>query len=150
MAIEAATPIMQHAIQYAIAPVFLLTGIAGLLNVMTNRLARVIDRARDLELMWKDLDATRRSMARNEIRDLERRRKLASWSINFCTGAALLVCILIAALFLEEFAGVNIHTIVGILFVVAMVALIGGLASFLREVYFATHSMRFDAEKFLT
>ena len=35
-----------RAIQLALAPVFLLTGIAGLLNVMTNRLARIVDRAR--------------------------------------------------------------------------------------------------------
>ena len=38
-----------HAIQLAIAPVFLLTGIASLLGVMANRLARVIDRGRVLE-----------------------------------------------------------------------------------------------------
>ena len=31
-----------HAIQVAIAPVFLLTGIAGILNVMTGRLARIL------------------------------------------------------------------------------------------------------------
>lgn len=34
------------AIQLALTPAFLLTGIAGLLNVMAGRLARVIDRGR--------------------------------------------------------------------------------------------------------
>ena len=38
-----------HAVQLAVAPVFLLTGIAAILSVMTNRLGRVIDRARVLE-----------------------------------------------------------------------------------------------------
>ena len=34
-----------HAVQLAVAPVFLLTGIGAILAVMTNRLGRVIDRA---------------------------------------------------------------------------------------------------------
>lgn len=38
-----------HVIQLAVAPVFLLTGVAGILSVLTNRLARIIDRARVLE-----------------------------------------------------------------------------------------------------
>ena len=41
-------PVISHAIQLAIAPVFLLTGISALLGVMATRLARVIDRARQL------------------------------------------------------------------------------------------------------
>ena len=149
MAIESGSPLIAHAIQYAIAPVFLLTGIAGLLGVMTNRLARVIDRARAIEAAWKDLDEAGRELARDEIRDLERRRKLASGAINCCTGAALLVCILIAALFAEEFVDLHVRWVVGVLFVATMIALIGGLASFLREVWCATHTMQFDVEKFL-
>jgi hypothetical protein len=38
-----------HAIQLAVAPVFLLSGIGAILAVMTNRLGRIIDRARVLE-----------------------------------------------------------------------------------------------------
>jgi len=38
-----------HVIQLSVAPVFLLSGIGAMLAVMTNRLARVIDRARALE-----------------------------------------------------------------------------------------------------
>jgi hypothetical protein len=51
-----AVPMIQQAIQLAIAPVFLLSGIAALLVVMTNRLARIVDRARDLEQRWPALD----------------------------------------------------------------------------------------------
>ena len=38
-----------HVIQLSVAPVFLLSGIGAMLAVMTNRVARVIDRARALE-----------------------------------------------------------------------------------------------------
>src|SRR5205823_12362833 len=91
-------PIISHAIQLAIAPVFLLTGIAGLLGVMANRLSRVIDRGRSLEESWANFDEQARDAVRGELAYLERRRRLASWSINFCTAAALLVCLVIAVL----------------------------------------------------
>src|SRR5215510_3958639 len=102
MSTDVGFPVIAHAIQLAIAPVFLLTGIAGLLGVMANRLARVVDRARYLEQTWNEFDDAQQSSALAEINDLERRRHLASWSINLCTAAALIVCLVIVTLFVEE------------------------------------------------
>ena len=141
-------PGISQAIQLAIAPVFLLTGLAGLLGVMANRLARVIDRGRWLEEAWPSLDEQGRKRARNELVILERRRRLASWSINFCTAAALFVCLVIAVLFADEFFSTNLRIAAGALFVCAMLGVIGGLASFLREVYLATHSTSLDPARF--
>jgi hypothetical protein len=148
MAAHEGIPIIQQAIQLSITPVFLLTGIAGLLGVMATRLARIVDRARVLELKWTALSAKALVYAHAEIRNLERRRNLASWSINFCTGAALLVCIVIATLFFEEFFGTDLKWLAGALFLGAVAALVGGLTSFLREVYLATHTGRIDPELF--
>ena len=142
------TGIIAHAIQLAIAPVFLLTGIAGLLNVMAARLARVIDRARFLEQGWHAMDARARAIARVEVGNLERCRRVCSWSINFSTVAALLICIVIVALFVEEFFQRDLKWLAGALFVAAMVALIGGLTCFLREVYLATHTTVVDVARF--
>lgn len=149
MPIDQGLPVIAHAIQLAIAPVFLLTGIAGLLGVMANRLARVIDRARMFEQSWRGLDQPAREAARIELASLERRRRLASWAINFCTAAALLVCLVIVSLFIEEFMTVNLRWLAGGLFVLAMLAVVGGLASFLREVYLATHSTSIDPDRFV-
>jgi uncharacterized integral membrane protein len=148
MPTEHALPVVAHAIQLAIAPVFLLTGIAGLLGVMANRLARVIDRARLFEQTWHSLDDNARRSARKELATLERRRHLASWSITFCTAAALLVCLVIVALFVEEFFAANVKWPAGVLFVLAMIAVIGGLFSFLREVYLATYSTSIDPARY--
>src|SRR5512143_2037625 len=136
-----------HAIQLAIAPVFLLTGVAGLLGVMATRLARVIDRARVLEERWPAL-AGGRDVARNEIATLETRRRVCSWSINYCTAAALLICLVIVTLFVEAFFAANLKWLAGALFVAAMVALICGLGCFLREVYLATHTVSVDPARF--
>ena len=142
-------PLISHAIQLAIAPVFLLTGISALLGVMANRLARIIDRARHYEQSWEHLDERARVPARAELADLDRRRHLASWAINFCTSAALLVCVVIAALFIEAFFSADLKWLAGVLFIGVMVALIGGLSCFLREVYVATQTVRIMHSKFL-
>ena len=127
MPIDPTTGVIAHAIQLAIAPVFLLTGIGGLLGVMANRLARVIDRARKVETGWRDMDAEARVAALVEVHNLERRRRVISWSINFCTSAALLVCLVIVTLFLDEFFTKDFRWLAGVLFVSAMFVLIGGL-----------------------
>ena len=141
-------PMIAHAIQLAIAPVFLLTGIAALLGVMANRLARIIDRARHFEDVWEKLDDDARKLAREELAYLEHRRHLASWAINFCTSAALLVCTVIATLFADEFFAADLKWVAGALFVGAMLALIGGLGCFLREVYISTHTVRIILSKY--
>jgi hypothetical protein len=39
---------ISHAIELAVAPVFMLTAIAGLIGALATRLGRIIDRARSL------------------------------------------------------------------------------------------------------
>jgi len=148
MPLDPSTGAIAHAIQLAIAPVFLLTGVAGLLGVMATRLSRVIDRARDIDAIWSDMDGSARATLRLEIRNLERRRRVCSWSINYCTTAALLVCLVIVTLFVEEFFATNLRLLAGALFVSAMVVLICGLTCFLREVYLATHTTNIDPTRF--
>jgi hypothetical protein len=131
-----------HAIQLALAPVFLLSGIALILNVMTNRLARIIDRGRYFEAGWAQLDPAARHAAQPELLNLERRRQLASRAINASTFAALLVCLVVATLFVEALLSLPLKWLAGVCFIGAMAALIGGLTSFLREVHLATSSVR--------
>lgn len=141
------TPILNlqdvsQAIQLALGPVFLLTGIAGMLNVMTGRLARIIDRGRHLSeglLPMQELQVAKRNL---ELISLERRRHLASAAITACTLAALLVCMVITALFLEVMLDAPLKWLVGVLFSSASLALVVGLAFFLREVRLATHTVR--------
>ena len=131
-----------HVIQLAIAPVFLLTGIGSLLAVMANRLGRIIDRARFVENNWSKLGDVERADAGREFSNLSHRAKFTSWAINLCAFAALLVCALIAALFIDALWGTNLRWLVGALFVLSMLALSIGIVCFLREVHVATHTLR--------
>ena len=133
-----------QAIQLALAPAFLLTGIAGLLNVMMGRLARIIDRGRAL-LEGDRQPADRGARLEREIRHLDRRRRFASSAITACTLSALLVCLVIVALFVETLLGAPLMGLVGGLFVVATLALVFGLACFLREVHLATRTVLLPA-----
>jgi hypothetical protein len=131
-----------HAIQLALAPVFLLTGIAGILNVMAGRLARIIDRGRQLTEHPAALPLQHSQTVQIELQSLERRRHLASAAITACTFSALLVCMVIAALFLEVLLQIEFKWLVGVIFTGSTLALVVGLAYFLREVHLATRTVR--------
>jgi len=126
-----------HLIQLSIAPVFLLTGVGTLLNVLSGRLARIIDRARVLEQRLDTPEPPHVAAIGNELRVLERRGRLIYDAIKLSTTSALLVCFVIAALFASSMLHYSTRLIVSGLFIAAMLASIVSLALFLREVYFA-------------
>ncbi len=130
-----------HAIQLAVAPVFLLTGIGAMLSVMTNRLGRVIDRARFLEHKLETAAGAENDAIRSHLRTLAYRAKLIGRAINLCTTTALLVCSVIALLFIGAFLGLDPSIPVALLFIAAMAALVAGLLWFLREIFVATSSL---------
>jgi hypothetical protein len=136
-----------RAIQLALAPVFLLTGIAGILNVMTGRLARIIDRGRALTEGQTPTLSSDQDTIELELQVLERRRRFTSVAITACIYAALLICLVIATLFIEVMLSAPLKWFIGVLFTVAMMALVIGLASFLREVHLSGKSIKIQISK---
>jgi hypothetical protein len=131
-----------HVIQLSIAPVFLLTAICTLLTVTTNRLSRIIDRARYLETRLENSPPESSAGIHANLAALSRRAKLINRAITLATTAALLVCTVIAILFLGDFFSLNIMIPVSILFILAMLSLVVALISFLREIFVATANLR--------
>ena len=125
-------------IQLAVAPVFLLTGVGSFLAVLTNRLGRIVDRARFLRQDCKALTPAQQQ----ELMLLDKRVVLINYSISLCTFSAFRVCVLIAALFVLHFLGVEASVLIAGLFTVAMLSLIVGLLCFQREVYLAIRVVR--------
>jgi hypothetical protein len=126
-----------QAIQLALAPVFLLTGIAGMLNVMAGRLARIFDRSSALIENQNILMLSVHKTLDLEQKSLEQRRHLTSVAITASTISALLVCLDIAVIFLELMFDKPLKWPIGLLFISAILFLVIGLASFLREVHLA-------------
>jgi Protein of unknown function (DUF2721) len=131
-----------HAIQLAVAPVFLLSGIGAILVVLTNRLGRIIDRARVVEERLETVSPEVHAGLPDDLKVLSLRAKLISRAITLRTVTALLVCMVIAFLFLSGFLSFDASLPVALLFVAAMSAFFLGLLWFLREIYLATANVR--------
>ncbi|NOT85393.1 MAG: DUF2721 domain-containing protein [Methylococcaceae bacterium] len=130
-----------HAIQLAVAPVFLLTGVAGILSVLTSRLARIIDRSRFLQGQLLPADETEQTI-RIELKSLRQRASLIHWAIGLCTTCLLLICAVVAVLFLGSFVTHDITVVIAPLFVAAMLCLTVALLNFIGEIYLATAHVR--------
>jgi hypothetical protein len=129
-------------IQLVVAPVFLLAGIGAFINAFAGRIGRIFDRSRKLEAAFATTDNPEKQTAmRAELDILRRRARLAYVGIALDILAALLVCLLIAIAFAAHLFGFDIQGVVGGLFIAAMLALIGGLIAFLREVFIAVRSL---------
>ena len=116
-----------------------------MLNVLTSRLARVIDRARVMEREYHDLPmGNERHIVRDRLAVLSKRSRFINRAITLCTMCALLVCLLIVTLFVSALLDVSGSRWIAGLFVLAMLALIGGLLTFLQEISIATASVRID------
>jgi len=131
-----------HAIELAVAPVFLLSGIGVFLGVLTNRLARIVDRARRVGESLRVAGNGAPDEAREQLRVAARRSRFINVSITLSTVAALLVALVVALLFASTFVPINLAGSVAVLFVLAMVALVGALLSFLLEVRVAIAALR--------
>ncbi|MFM1896871.1 MAG: hypothetical protein RLZZ385_1945 [Pseudomonadota bacterium] len=130
-------------IQLAVAPVFLLAGIAGFLNVLSIRLGRIVDRTRVVEgRLSREPHAEHKPLLERETTALWRRVRLVNWAIRLCVAAALAVCLVIVSLFLGELAALNLSVLIAVLFVCAMLLLILGLILFMFEVTISTRRMR--------
>src|ERR1700754_755320 len=94
----AAVTTIAHQIQLAVAPVFLLAGIVGTINVLVQRLSRAIDRSRELEMELPGADEAARRLLFEDLRILDRRTRVVYWAVGCCTAAALFVCVVVAIL----------------------------------------------------
>lgn len=130
---------ISHIIQLAIAPVFLLSGIGPQLIVLTNRLARIIDRSRDLE--EREPAAPEQHEVLAELGILYRRAHLINYAITLSTACALLICLVVAALFIGDALGFELDRLIAAMFVLAMLALIGSYSFLLREILIATSAL---------
>ena len=131
-----------HVIQLAIAPVFLLTAIATILNVLAGRLGRAVDRRRVLAAALLKLEGDIAAAAREEFAYEQRRIKLIYLAITMAVFAALLVAALISLAFIDPFVELDFTKLIAILFILAMVALVASLAILLREIFHAVNSPR--------
>ncbi|WP_395339356.1 DUF2721 domain-containing protein [Ningiella sp. W23] len=126
-------------IQTALAPVFLIVGIGTLLNVITARLSRIVDRVRWFESPEKNCVALARQ---HELKALSRRMRWANTAVNLLTGAAVIVCINIFLIMVEGYFSLGLDAWILGSFASSVVLLSFGMLSFFAEVSVATASLK--------
>lgn len=125
--------LVAHTIQLAVAPVFLLAGIGGFLNVCASRLARVIDRARVVEGLVLRSTGAEHDRLIDEIRILDRRITVVNAAIFLSVLAALLISAVVILLFASNIVVMSIGTVISLLFVGSMSSIAIAFAIFLYE-----------------
>jgi hypothetical protein len=136
-------------IQLALGPVFLLSGVGITLSMLTQRLARIVDRARTLEEQRERAeDEIRLKRIDKDLRAIFRRTKYINSAIALSTVSALLTTLVVSLLFASEFTQLRIGGVVAVLFSAAMICLSLAFLMFLIEVRIAVNTLRIGEHKY--
>jgi len=125
-------------LQTALTPAFLLVAVGSLLNVLTGRLSRIVDRSRDLQRQYAETSGNAHERVVSELRIIEKRMRVVGSSILFAVLAAITVCIMIGVLFLMGLTKFAAAWVAVTVFMLALVLLAACLLQFVREIKLAT------------
>jgi len=134
-----------HAIQLAVAPVFLLTAVSGMMGAVASRLARIIDRARLLETLLETgtVEAAKAKRLYAELQQLRQRGRLVNGCIALLTLCSMMIGFTIILLFLGEISELRSLKIASVSFLGGVLAFLLALLCFLAETLQATHVLKF-------
>jgi len=133
-----------HSVQLAVAPVFFLTAVAGLISAVATRLARIIDRARQLdEKVRAGAEAEAASRMIEELLVLRRRGRIANFSIGCLALCGCFIGVTIVSLFLGQTWEMQWHLVAMGCFLLGVFSFLVALGSFLWETVLATHLLNF-------
>ncbi len=135
-----------HLIQVALTPIFLISAIGVTLNVLTSRLARIVDRARAMENEARQTDSRNPRDLHAALRILERRARYINAAITLITISALFIALVVVMLFVNAFLRWDLSAFIASMFILSMLALAAALLSFLIEVRIATTTLRIGIE----
>jgi hypothetical protein len=128
-------------LQTALTPAFLLVAVGSLLNVLTGRLARIVDRSRDLQRQYADTDGPAHERVVRELRITKKRMRVVGSSILLAVLSAISVCAEIAVLFLMGLTQFSAAWVAVAVFMLAMALLSACLVQFVREIRLATYAI---------
>jgi hypothetical protein len=137
-----------HLIQVALTPIFLISAIGVILNVLTSRLARIVDRARTTEdrLLQPGYVQDGRDL-HEQLKIMERRSRWINSAITLITLSALFIALVVVMLFVNAFLRWDLSAFIACMFILSMLTLASALLCFLIEVRIATNTLRIGIEE---
>jgi len=131
---------ISHIIATSVAPVFLLAAVGAILNVYSQRLARVVDKYERangrLDKLSSDSEAKKEVLI-SRLQFYAKRVRIISNAITFCTLTGLLISLVIVLLFSSMLFDFHTDKLISALFIIAMFSLATSLGLFLKEVLYA-------------
>ncbi len=136
------TGMIAQTIQLALAPVFMLVAIGNIMNILSARLGRVVDRSRLLQDWYSSTSDAEHDAVVREIRLVAMRIRVISRAIMLLVGSGLTVGLVVALLFVEELAELNLQLAVAGAFMIAIGLLMIALLLFIKETRLATQALQ--------
>ena len=146
--IDLQTENVARLIQLALGPVFLISGVGITLSMLTQRVARIVDRARSVESQ-RETTSDEKKLARidEDLRVIFRRVRYINSAIALCTTSALLTALVVTLLFASEFSPLGMGGVIAAMFVAATACLALAFLMFLIEVRIATKALRIGSHR---
>ncbi len=135
-----------HTIQLALAPVFLLVAIGNIMNILSQRMGRIVDRSRLLQDRHSQTSGEEHDMIVREIRIVDDRIATVGKAILLLVLSGLTVGVVVALLFLGGFLELDLQHAAGAAFIIAIGLLMGALLLFLKETRQAAAALRIPEE----
>ena len=129
-------------IQLALAPVFGLVAIGTILNLLSSRLGRVVDRSRHLHGLHMATEGMEHDMLVAEIRLIDKRIGLITRAVSMLVTSGLSIGITVVVLFAQQLLGADLQLVAALAFVVAISLLMWALVLFMRETRVSAQQLR--------
>ena len=131
-----------HIIQVALTPVFLLSGIATLLNVFSTRLARVADRVDQITKGIEEADAGEVALLAAQLSHLRRRSLALDAAVLLAAFGGAATCASVLTLFVGALRDATVASVLFTTFGLAVMCTIGAIGAFTTEMLMAGSGVR--------
>jgi len=131
-----------HIIQVALTPVFLLSGIATLLNVFSTRLARVADRVDQITKGIEETDAGKVTLLAVQLSHLRRRSLALDAAVLLAAFGGAATCASVLTLFVGALRDATVASVLFTTFGLAVMCTIGAIGCFTAEMLMAGSGVR--------
>lgn len=135
-----------HTIQLALAPVFMLVAIGNIMNILTTRLGRIVDRSRALQRLYTETEGAEHDAVVVEMRYIDRRIQLIGRALLTLVLSGLSVGVTVAVLFIAELRGLPLDAFIGISFFVAIALLMIALVFLMLETRLVAMTLRLPSQ----
>jgi uncharacterized protein DUF2721 len=134
--------LVAHVIQVALTPIFLLSGIATLLNVFSTRLARVADRVDQITKAMEDADPDESVALARQLLHLRRRSIALDAAVLLGAVAAAATCASVFTLFVGALRNATVASVLFTTFGLAIACTISAIGAFTAEMLMAGSGVR--------